>query len=70
MTDVYLRYLEEADGLKVGEIPFSSEAFEQAVQLVKSWGIYVDDFDSVPFHSAQLRLTMAGAYFEIIVGEE
>ena len=70
MTAVWLRHVDEAEGVKVGEVPFTDTAFDEAVRLVKSWGIYVDDHDLEEFNSAQLRLTEHDAYFEIIVGSD
>jgi hypothetical protein len=70
VTDVYLRHVDEVEGVKVGEVPFTDTGFDEAVRLVKSWGSYVDGYDLEQFNSAQLRLSEGRAYFEIILGED
>lgn len=70
MTDVYLRHYDLASGVKIGEVPFSATALDEAVRLVKSWGVYVDEADYQGFESASFRLSDGQAYFEIVLGDE
>lgn len=70
MTDVYLRHIDEADGVKIGEVPFTDTALDEAVRLVEKWSVQTAADDYAEFHSGTLVLRDGRAYFEVVVGKE
>lgn len=70
MTDVFLRHFDNADAVKIGEVPFTEAALDAATRLVKAWSVQTDEDDYAGFHSGQFVLRGGRAYFEIVVGAE
>jgi len=70
MTDVYLRYYDEADGCKIGEVPFSGAALDEAVRLVGKWSVSTVGEDYSDVDSATFVLRDGRAFFEITVGSD
>jgi len=65
--DVYLRHVEDATGPKLGEIPFTENAIDEAIRMVKAFQVS-NDYDDGEFHSAQFVLGGGKAGLEIVVG--
>jgi hypothetical protein len=70
MTDVYLRYSEDAVGHKIGEVPFTEAGIDEAIRLVGKWSVNTNTVDYADVLSTTFVLQDGRAFFEIEVGSD
>lgn len=70
MTDVYIRFADQAEGVKLGEVELTRPSLDDVMELMPRWGLYMGGTDFSDNIVGQFRVEGGNAYFEIVMGDE
>jgi len=69
MVEVRIRLASDVENKHLGYVPFTGDGLDNALQLVRSWGL-MSDGDTFSCVFGQFVIDDRGAYFELVTAED